>query len=507
MDIHIKEDQLGSLPQICVWLGGIYAIYIALGFLGISFVSLPPGHLSAVWMPSGIAFIAILLIGKKALLPVFLGSLTIKLPYLYHADSAIFSLLILTLAASIETFQGWFAHTQWHKLFSGRGIATGSDLLQFFLRVAVLPSALTVWALVMLFMMTGYISKDSGFLSVWLENSLVITMAHALGIFLTVALYQSYWLIKQSPWSKKEFQISVSSILVMLLVCAISFSITEITLYLLLPVFLVLIIHTGYAGSSIAITLISFWTIISTASGTGPFVADSGHFSMMHIMMFVLCLGLTMQFCALTLENLNANKQVMAATIERRTKELEQKNRQLLELASTDHLTGLCNRRSFEKLANKELERAQRYQTPLSLLALDLDYFKRINDSYGHAFGDKVLQSFTNNALSCLRKTDLMARLGGEEFVVLLPETTEYLAANVGEKLRSAIAAIELTTESGEAVKFTTSIGVTTATMQDENIAMMLHRADEALYDAKKLGRNKVSIYKRMGNDSGVVLP
>jgi diguanylate cyclase (GGDEF)-like protein len=191
----------------------------------------------------------------------------------------------------------------------------------------------------------------------------------------------------------------------------------------------------------------------------------------------------------------------MVTTIEKRTEELERKNRQLLELASTDHLTGLCNRRSFEKLANKELERAQRYQTPLSLLALDLDLFKRINDTHGHPFGDLVLQTFTQACLESLRKTDLMARLGGEEFVVLLPETTEYLAANVGEKLRSAIESIQLTAPSGQTVSITTSIGVTTGTMQDENIAMLLHRADETLYDAKTFGRNKVSVYKRLNTE------
>ena len=100
-----------------------------------------------------------------------------------------------------------------------------------------------------------------------------------------------------------------------------------------------------------------------------------------------------------------------------------------------------------------------------------------------------------------------MARLGGEEFVVLLPETTEYLAANVGEKLREAIESISAISPENIKVSVTCSVGVTTGTMQDENIAMLLHRADEALYDAKKLGRNRVSIYKRMGTDTGVILP
>jgi diguanylate cyclase (GGDEF)-like protein len=501
MECHPLKSQDGSISSPTIWFVVVYFVYIVSGFLGIYFVSFPPGHLSVVWLPSGIAFLAILLLGPAAVLPVLLGSLTIKIPYLYEQSNPLISTLILSLAAVIETLQAWFANKLWNKHFANQGVSSGSDVLTFFTRVAFTPCACTVWALVLLFISTNYIPNEQTFLQSWLENTVIITMAHTLGIFLMVALYQSYWLIKQEPWTKKEVRIGISAMISLLFVCAISFSITKLTLYFLLPVFLILIIHTGYAGSSIALTLVSFWTIIATANGSGPFVSEDHYLSMIHIMVFVLCLGLTMQFSALTLDNLNANKRKMVTTIEKRTEELERKNRQLLELASTDHLTGLCNRRSFEKLANKELERAQRYQTPLSLLALDLDLFKRINDTHGHPFGDLVLQTFTQACLESLRKTDLMARLGGEEFVVLLPETTEYLAANVGEKLRSAIESIQLTAPSGQTVSITTSIGVTTGTMQDENIAMLLHRADEALYDAKTFGRNKVSVYKRLNTE------
>ncbi|MFC3149522.1 diguanylate cyclase [Litoribrevibacter euphylliae] len=521
MECKLSKEQEGSISKPSLWYLAVYAIYVATGFLGIAFVSFPPGHLTAVWLPSGIAFLAILLLGPVAALPIFLGSLTIKLPYLYDDDKAFLSLLVLTLVAIIETVQPWLAHKLWNKHFQQRGISSGADVLTFFSRIAFASCAVTVWFIVVLFMVTGYLSQEMiqqeliqqeqvlqemSLFQLWFENTVVITMAHTLGIFLVVALYQSYWLVKQDPWSAKEYKIGLTAITTLLVVCAISFSVTDLTLYLLLPIFLILIIHTGYAGSSVALTLVSIWAIVATANGQGPFVSDDTYISMIHIMMFVLCLGLTMQFSALTLDNLNANKREMVNTIEKRTEELEKKNRQLLELASTDHLTGLCNRRSFEKIANKELERAQRYQTPLSILALDLDYFKQINDTHGHPFGDEVLKAFTNVCLDCLRKTDLMARLGGEEFAVLLPETTEYLATNVGEKLRIAISEINLTTETGEVVTVTCSIGVTTATMQDDNIAMMLHRADEALYDAKKFGRNKVCTYKRL-NDSNVKLP
>jgi diguanylate cyclase (GGDEF)-like protein len=170
----------------------------------------------------------------------------------------------------------------------------------------------------------------------------------------------------------------------------------------------------------------------------------------------------------------------------------ERADRETYELATTDSLTTVYNRRTFKELAEPQLSRSRRAELPVSLLMLDLDHFKRINDTYGHLGGDDVLKSVAALVHGCLRKEDLLARYGGEEFVVLLPGTSDEQAANVAERIREEVAARSFDAN-GHLVRVTVSIGIAS---EDGNtlpsLEAMLGRADEALYQAKKEGRNRV---------------
>ncbi|NET89851.1 MAG: diguanylate cyclase [Kamptonema sp. SIO1D9] len=163
----------------------------------------------------------------------------------------------------------------------------------------------------------------------------------------------------------------------------------------------------------------------------------------------------------------------------------------LEKLATTDPLTGILNRRHFFNIANKEIDRYHRYNCNFSLLMLDIDHFKHINDSYGHSLGDEVLKSMTQTVLKSLRKADSFGRFGGEEFAILLPETDLETATEVAERIRKTIAKLTISTVD-KLVKITVSIGVTTCKMKDESLEILLQRADKALYQAKKLGRDRV---------------
>lgn len=174
---------------------------------------------------------------------------------------------------------------------------------------------------------------------------------------------------------------------------------------------------------------------------------------------------------------------------ERKYLELE-----LIQQAHLDYLTGLSNRRHFMAQGEVELLRAIRYEKPLSLLMLDLDFFKNINDTYGHQVGDTVLQVLSTICRDTLRQVDVAGRLGGEEFAVILPETTSIDALEVAERLRKAVSNTGVTISFGLPIHFTVSIGVTTLDNKDANIDMLLHQADQALYEAKKAGRNKVCV-------------
>jgi len=180
-----------------------------------------------------------------------------------------------------------------------------------------------------------------------------------------------------------------------------------------------------------------------------------------------------------------------AAELEREVAERQAVQAQLLEMATTDSLTGLYNRRYFMTTASQEFERARRYQTPLALLMLDADHFKSVNDRYGHHIGDEVLKALARNGQRQLREMDLFARLGGEEFAILLPQTDLNAARTVAERVRQSIAAQPVAAEEST-VSFTVSIGLAQLEPSTQNLDDLLRQADAALYQAKDNGRNRV---------------
>jgi diguanylate cyclase (GGDEF)-like protein len=174
---------------------------------------------------------------------------------------------------------------------------------------------------------------------------------------------------------------------------------------------------------------------------------------------------------------------------ERRASDLE-------TLAAVDFLTGIYNRRHFETTARAELARCQRYMRPLSLLMIDIDHFKAINDRLGHAAGDRVLQNVAALCRTEKRDSDVVARIGGEEFAVMLPETAETAAVQFAERLRQQIA-VSSPTFYGEKVAVTISVGISGASIRTSGIQALLRQADQALYEAKRSGRNRVVLWRR----------
>lgn len=165
--------------------------------------------------------------------------------------------------------------------------------------------------------------------------------------------------------------------------------------------------------------------------------------------------------------------------------------RQLEQMATTDQLTGALNRHAFFSDAAREITRARRYNHPLAVLMIDLDHFKEVNDTYGHAVGDEVLRQFAHSCMEILRDTDILGRMGGEEFAAILVETDQSQAAAIGERLREAVERTPITAENDISVSITVSIGVSMLRDGDTETSM-LDRADKRLYEAKRTGRNKL---------------
>lgn len=163
----------------------------------------------------------------------------------------------------------------------------------------------------------------------------------------------------------------------------------------------------------------------------------------------------------------------------------------LRQQAETDPLTRLLNRRAFDQQAKRAMQAADRHGDPMFLLFLDLDHFKSINDRFGHSAGDRVIQGLADTILATIRETDLSARLGGEEFAILLSRTHADTAHAVAERIRRRIETRPFQCATGQEFTATLSVGIAEWRPKDDLDALM-HRADEALYLAKKLGRNRV---------------
>jgi diguanylate cyclase (GGDEF)-like protein len=167
--------------------------------------------------------------------------------------------------------------------------------------------------------------------------------------------------------------------------------------------------------------------------------------------------------------------------------------RRLHEETRLDSLTGLHNRRAFEEMVQREVQLACRDNTPLTLLMMDLDHFKQLNDNWGHALGDRALRTFGGVLLTVTGSRDAVARVGGEEFAILLPGRTTRSALSLAERLRATVEGLRLS-EGEELVRFTVSVGLSALLPGETTFEAMLRRADRALYKAKRAGRNRVLV-------------
>ncbi|MBI5097196.1 MAG: diguanylate cyclase, partial [Nitrospirae bacterium] len=185
----------------------------------------------------------------------------------------------------------------------------------------------------------------------------------------------------------------------------------------------------------------------------------------------------------------------LADTFNEMAASIQSSHEELTRLSSTDGLTGLYNHREFQKRLEGEISRASRYASPLSLLMMDIDYFKKVNDTYGHPSGDTILRSIGTVILQEIRGSDLAARYGGEEMTVILPETGSSNAFTFAERIRKKIHEIPMTVLAGETIHVTVSIGVASFPGDAHDREGLIDTADQALYFAKEKGRNRTILY------------
>ncbi|NQV21799.1 MAG: sensor domain-containing diguanylate cyclase [Rhodospirillales bacterium] len=257
----------------------------------------------------------------------------------------------------------------------------------------------------------------------------------------------------------------------------------------------------GIKGTTVWVLLVSLLAIWGTASGYGALNAASIEHPMPALQFMILVVaGTTFMIGAISAaqqmterELIEANRR-LGARVDERTQALQESEERLGNLSTTDDLTGASNRSYFLEMSKMEFYRARRYHRPLAVLMLDVDRFKSINDTHGHAAGDVVLEALTETCQEVLRASDIFGRIGGEEFAATLPDTDLTGAMEVAERLRQAIDEQEISIDSG-VVNVTVSIGVSVISEQTTEYEILLKQADDALYRAKEAGRNTVLSY------------
>ena len=202
--------------------------------------------------------------------------------------------------------------------------------------------------------------------------------------------------------------------------------------------------------------------------------------------------------------SINETQKHLNEMVEEKTKELTDANKKLEQLSNEDDLTGLYNRRYFQKSLTNEFERAKRYNTNFALIILDLDYFKRVNDNYGHAAGDAVLKTVSDYMKRNFRYSDVIARIGGEEFAIIFPTTIgkESEIYSIFERMRLEVANL-VTRFDGQSITITSSIGIAMYSPDVSNANDLFKMADEALYTAKDAGRNTVKLFSTPDSTAG----
>jgi len=261
---------------------------------------------------------------------------------------------------------------------------------------------------------------------------------------------------------------------------------------LLLAAVALLASHAPRNGRAILCALFGIdlgWHLLAAVPGT-PSMAPIGDLLRGALAILVIAAQFRIES-----DNARATLQSLAETLEVESlqleKTIEDRNRELHEIATTDFLTGIANRRQFLARTEMEIERSRRYGHNLSLLMIDIDHFKSINDSFGHPTGDRAIFAIGRHCATTCRRSDLAARLGGEEFAILLPSTGMGEAQIVAERLRTGAQELQVQHE-GQPVALKLSIGIACLETGDTGPDTLLARADQALYAAKNAGRDCV---------------
>ena len=432
-------------------------------------LAIPPGYATAVWPPSGIGLAAMLLLGNRVWPGILLGAALAN----YTVNSSLVVAVLTGTGNALEALAG--AALMRRYVGVPRRFERSRDVIAF---VAIAAASCTIAATVAALSMTatGLVSWPGFLLNWW-----TWWQGDVAGIIIVTPLILSWRLRRAAPWSHRKKLEAASLGALLLIVSLLVFGdATELLTFALLPFMIWAAFRFSQRVVTTATAGVCAIAVYHTVNGVGPFGMPSLNESLLVLLAFISTVVVT----SLVLS---------AAITDRRkaTAALEDALAALREEALTDPLTGLYNRRYLWEFLRREWVRAQRRGQPLSVVMLDLDHFKRINDTFGHRAGDHALVAVAGLLRNQIRSSDIVCRYGGEEFALVLPEASSDSVRQRAEDIRSAIKQLELSHDGVALGRLTASLGIALFPLHADGPDALIAAADAALYEAKSAGRDR----------------
>lgn len=494
------RPRAGGLAEI-VLVAVTYILFARLGQL----VAIPPGNVTPVWLPSGIMLAWALIRGPQIWPGVFLGAAIGNSWAYLHLDS-LQGLLATVFAGSMNGIGDVLSTAGAAYLI--RRYANDFDPLN---RVTSVTWLLVVGAAggslasavfgVSGLVIAGLLDLEACFRTMatwWTGDAIgVITLTCAC-LFLAKAF-------RDPPGFKCRAECAVNLLLIaaaglLTLAAEPNTLLRDFAMSAVPPLLIWAAVRLPTFYSQLLIIVFAIANVLATTAGYGPFSDRTLPEALISTQLLVGTVSIVILYLSAArsegltyFRELQSANSRLEAKVQERTAELEEARKRAELLALSDSLTGIPNRRHLTDLCIRELKRVKRYKNDASLVVLDIDHFKKINDDYGHPVGDEVLQDLTRTIRGAIREVDVLGRLGGEEFILMLPDTPAERSVQIADRLRKVI---ETRQVGDEAVSYRISCGVTGINPDDQELTDILIRADKALYTAKRRGKNQVVGYE-----------
>jgi diguanylate cyclase (GGDEF)-like protein len=438
-------------------------------------LAIPPGYATAVWPPSGIALAATLLLGNRIWPGIWLGAALVN----YTVNSSPTLAVMIGAGNALEALAG--AALMRHHVGIPRRFERGRDVIVF---VAIAAASCTIAATVAVLSLAlaGSVPWPA-----FLPNWWTWWQGDVTGIIIVTPLILSWRLRRAAPWSRLKKLEGACLASLLLLFSLLVFSDTTGPLssfrltFALLPLMIWAALRFSQRVVTTATTVVCIVAVYYTVNSIGPFALWSLNESLLVLLAFISTIVVTtLVLSAVTTDR----RRVMDA--------LEQALVYIREQALTDPLTGVYNRRYLWEFLRREWIRAKRRELPLTVIMLDLDHFKRINDAFGHPAGDHVLVAVAGLLRNQIRSSDIVCRYGGEEFALILPEASLDSVRQRAESIQAAIKQLKLTHQGVALGSITASLGVALFPTHADDPDALMAAADAALYAAKSAGRDRI---------------